>query len=196
MAVLSGTFLAPVLAHDASESAFVTGRKVELCVLNHSCTSVSSALLPVCVKAESTDGVERAAEVVLGRRGALVGSAAALAALALSPENASAVQQNQLAGRIPGLSEPDSNGIIIPSTCILPHCIFNFLRNYVLNFWTSLEDPIAFIISWALNCDHWPELCVTMFFVVLWLRALNGSCEIHSIRGFNCNGIRAFIPKT
>jgi len=29
----------------------------------------------------------------------------------LSPENASAVQQNQLAGRIPGLSEPDSNGL-------------------------------------------------------------------------------------
>lgn len=131
MAVLSGTFLTPVLAHDASESAFVTGRKVE-CVSNHCCSS--RAALPVCVKAvkagqvpeifdfvakQERDGVERG-EVVVGRRGALVGlsvSAAALAALVLSPENASAVQQNQLAGRIPGLSEPDSNGMS-PSTYI------------------------------------------------------------------------------
>jgi len=125
MAVLSGTFLTPVLAHDASESAFVTGRKVES-VSNHQCCSkLSRSALPVCVKAgqvpesvdfvakQERDGVERG-EVVVGRRGALVGlsvSAAAFAALALSPENAYAVQQNQLAGRIPGLSEPDSNGI-------------------------------------------------------------------------------------
>lgn len=114
MALLSGTFLAPVLAHDASESAFITGRKVELCVSNQ--FGITRSAL-VCVKAESTDfGTQvDGGEVVVGRRGALVGfsvSAAALAALALSPEKASAVQQNQLAGRIPGLSEPDSNGTI------------------------------------------------------------------------------------
>lgn len=133
MAVLSGTFLAPVLAHDASESSFLTGQKVE-CVSGQCCSSsstVSRSALPVCVKAmqaESGDfvvkqqegGTERAG-VVVGRRGALVGFSVSAAALALSPENSVAAQQNQLAGRIPGLSEPDSNGNC--SIGIIPYCL-------------------------------------------------------------------------
>ena len=114
MAALSGVFLAPVLAHDASESGFVTGRKVD-CGSGY-CSGGRAAALPVAVRAESGDSVgkqaqggEERAGVVVSRRG-LVVSAAALAALALSTESASAVQQNQLAGRIPGLSEPDANG--------------------------------------------------------------------------------------
>ncbi|KAG0587247.1 hypothetical protein KC19_2G151300 [Ceratodon purpureus] len=115
MAALSGVFLAPVLAHDASESGFVTGRKVD-CGSGY-CSGGRAAALPVAVRAESGDSVgkqaqggEERAGVVVSRRG-LVVSAAALAALALSTESASAVQQNQLAGRIPGLSEPDANGL-------------------------------------------------------------------------------------
>ena len=134
MAVLSGAFLAPVLAHDASESTFVTGRKVD-CVSNHCCTvrsalSVSVRARHAAEETESTDSVAKQSQggeervgAVVNRRGALVGltvSAASLAALALSPENAAAVQQNQLAGRVPGLSEPDANGNSFP--CIVLHC--------------------------------------------------------------------------
>lgn len=125
MAVLSGDLLTPVLAHNASESAFVAGRKLD-CVSNH-CSTSRSAALPVCAKSwqisgqgESQDvtkqqrGGDERSGVVVSRRGTLAGlsmTAAALAAVALSPENASAVQQTLLAGRIPGLSEPDSNGL-------------------------------------------------------------------------------------
>lgn len=50
---------------------------------------------------------------VLTRRGALTGlslSAAAVAALAFCSEDTSAFEQTSLPGRIPGLSEPYSNG--------------------------------------------------------------------------------------
>ncbi|XP_024358783.1 psbP domain-containing protein 4, chloroplastic [Physcomitrium patens] len=51
---------------------------------------------------------------VLTRRGALTGlslSAAAVAALAFCSEDTSAFEQTSLPGRIPGLSEPYSNGL-------------------------------------------------------------------------------------
>lgn len=154
MAVLSGAFLTPVLAHDVSESAFVTGRKVDH-VSSH-CCSVRSAL-PVSVKArhgageaESVDftakkaeGGEERAGAVVSRRGALAGltvSAAALAALALSSENAFAVQQNQLAGRIPGLSEPDSNGISSFASFFFVYCLKS-LHKYILDFEVLQCEP-------------------------------------------------------
>lgn len=97
MAVISSTFLAPALA----ASTFLTGRKVELSISNQDC--IIRSALPVSVRAES------GGEVAVSRRAALVGLSAA--ALAVSTGNASAVQNNQVAGRIPGLSEPDSNGV-------------------------------------------------------------------------------------
>lgn len=139
MAVLSGGLLTPVLAYNASESAFVAGRKLD-CVSSH-CSTSRSAALPVCAKSwqvsgqgESQDvtkqqrGGDERSGVVVSRRGALAGlsvTAAALAAVALSPENASAVQQTLLAGRIPGLSEPDSNGTVNSCICILLYCIYS-----------------------------------------------------------------------
>lgn len=136
MAVLGGVLLTPAgaLALDVSESTFFTGRSIGS--LNSGCCNTSSrSSLLVCVKSQGgilgeeedvgnqSSGNERKVGISVTRRGALTGmsvSVVTLAALALSPEHASPVPQTQLAGRIPGLSEPDSNGII--SFFPLPSC--------------------------------------------------------------------------
>lgn len=87
MVVLSGMFFVFVFVYDVFESVFVMGCKVELCVLNYFCISVSFVLLLVCVKVESIDGVERVVEVVFGWRGVLVGSVVVLVVLVLFFEN-------------------------------------------------------------------------------------------------------------
>lgn len=138
MAVLGGVMLTPagVVALDVSESTFFRGRSIG--ILNSGyCNSNSRSSLPVCVKSQGgltgqeDDLVDHSSGnhkvgISVTRRGALTGmsvSVATLAAQALSLEHASAVPQTQLAGRIPGLSEPDSNGI---SFFPLPSCSVAF----------------------------------------------------------------------
>jgi hypothetical protein len=140
MAVLGGVMLTPagVGALDVSESTFFRGRSIGTLNSGYCNPSSSSrSSLPVCVKAQGgltgqeddlgnhSSGNHKVG-VSVTRRGALTGmsvSVATLAALALSVEHASAVPQTQLAGRIPGLSEPDSNGI---SFFPLPSCSVAF----------------------------------------------------------------------
>lgn len=138
MAVLGGVLLTPAgaVALDVLESTFFRGRSIGSLNSGY-CNPISRSSLPVCVKSQGglpgqegdlgnySSGNEKVG-ISVTRRGALTGmsvSVATLAALASSPEHASAVPQTQLAGRIPGLSEPDSNGIsLIP----LPFCSVAF----------------------------------------------------------------------
>ena len=120
MAAIVGGLLVPIRIYNASESAYLRGQS-SVCSPSH--CSTSKLPQAVCVKAQGS-GVFEGEELkqlcndvrarsVISRRDALAGisvSAATLAALFVRPENSSAVQQSLLAGRIPGLSEPDSNG--------------------------------------------------------------------------------------
>lgn len=139
MAAIVGGLLVPVRTHSASESAYLRGQHS---VCSSSQCAASKLSQAVCVKAQGTgvsEGEElkqlckdvRAGGSAISRRDALAGisvSAATLAALFVCPENSSAVQQSLLAGRIPGLSEPDSNGNL---SLALLFCCFQISLNLV-----------------------------------------------------------------